>query len=201
MARLPRACDFLPVPLLRQIAQKIVEANSNLNDGWTIMGTDWASSLLGVAPPQGWEPPLALSDLRDRLRITKFVWEAPRRQIGTPNYDFTFLWRVLLREGFGRDGFVGDLEYKGLVDRVLGPHISTRAPSAGEKQEFADYMNTLDDDERALYFKTVFEGVEVDRALQAEAKFTVPLLDGVKVLRLNIWREIIRREHGLHLLG
>ena len=62
-------------------------------------------------------------------------------------------------------------------------------------------MNTLDDDERALYFKTVFEGVEVDRALQAEAKFTVPLLDRMKVLRLNIWREIIRREHGLHLLG
>ena len=108
----------------------------------------------------------------------------------------------LSREGLGRDGFVGDLEYKGLVDRVLGPHISTRAPSAGEKQEFADYMNTLDDDERALYFKTVFEGVEVDRALQAEAKFTVPLLDRIpKVLHLNIWREIIRREHGLHLVG
>ena len=47
----------------------------------------------------------------------------------------------------------------------------------------------------------VFRGVQVDRALEAEAKFTVPLLDGVKVLRLNIWREIIRREHGLHLLG
>ena len=146
--------------------------------------------------------PVALSDLRDRLRITRFEWEAPRRQIETPNYDATFLWRVLLREGFGRDGFVGDLEYKGLVDRVLGPHISTRPPSAGEKQEFADYMNTLDDDERALYFKTVFEGVEVDRALQAEAKFTVPLLDRIpKVLHLNIWREIIRREHGLHLVG
>ena len=141
------------------------------------------------------------SDLRDRLRITKFVWEAPRRQIETPNYDATFLWRVLLREGFGRDGFVGDLEYKGLVDRVLGPHISTRPPSAGEKQEFADYMNKLDDDERTLYFKVVFDGVEADRALQAEAKFTVPLLDRMKVLRLNIWREIIRREHGLHLVG
>ena len=59
----------------------------------------------------------------------------------------------------------------------------------------------FDDDERALYFKMVFRGVQVDRALEAEAKFTVPLLDGVKVLRLNIWREIIRREHGLHLLG
>ena len=171
------------------------------------MGIDWASSLVGVEPPRGWGPPLALSDLRDRLRITKFVWEAPRRQIGTPNYDFTFLWRVLLREGFGRDGFgrdgfVGDLEYKGLVDRVLGPHISTRPPSAGEKQEFADHMNTLDDDERALYFKTVFRGVQVDRALEAEAKFTVPLLDRIpNVLHLNIWREIIRREHGLHLLG
>ena len=96
---------------------------------------------------------------------------------------------------------MGDLEYKGLVDRVLGPQISTRPPSVGEKQEFADLMNTLDDDERALYFKMVFRGVQVDRALEAEAKFTVPLLDGVKVLRLNIWREIIRREHGLHLLG
>ena len=62
-------------------------------------------------------------------------------------------------------------------------------------------MNTLDDDERALYFKTLFRGVEVDRALQAEAKFTVPLLDRTKVLHLNIWREIIRREHGLHLVG
>ena len=39
-------------------------------------------------------------------------------------------------------------------------------------------------------------------ALQAEAKFTVPLLDRIpKVLHLNIWREIIRREHGLHLVG
>ena len=48
----------------------------------------------------------------------------------------------------------------------------------------------------------MFEGVEVDRALQAEAKFTVPLLDRIpKVLHLNIWREIIRREHGLHLVG
>ena len=189
------------MPLLRQIAEKIVEANDKLNEGWTIMGVDWASSLLGVAPPQDYIP-VALSDLRDRLRITRFEWEAPRRQIETPNYDATFLWRVLLREGFGRDGFVGDLEYKGLVDRVLGPHISTRPPSAGEKQEFADYMNKLDDDERALYFKTVFEGVEVDRALQAEAKFTVPLLDRIpKVLHLNIWREIIRREHGLHLVG
>ncbi len=201
LARLPRACDFLPMPLLRQIAQKIVEANGNLNEGWAIMGVDWASSLLGVAPPQDFGPPLTLSDLRDRLRITRFEWEAPRRQIETPNYDATFLWRVLLREGFGRDGFVGDLEYKGLVDRVLGPHISTRPPSAGEKQEFADLMNTLDDDERALYFKMVFRGVQVDRALEAEAKFTVPLLDGVKVLHLNIWREIIRREHGLHLVG
>ena len=46
------------------------------------------------------------------------------------------------------------------------------------------------------------KGVEVDRALQAEAKFTVPLLDRIpKVLHLNIWREIIRREHGLHLVG
>ena len=62
-------------------------------------------------------------------------------------------------------------------------------------------MNTLDDDERALYFKMVFRGVQVDRALEAEAKFTVPLLDGVKILHLNIWREIIRREHGLHLVG
>ena len=62
-------------------------------------------------------------------------------------------------------------------------------------------MNKLDDDERTLYFKVVFDGVEVDRALQAEAKFTVPLLDRMKVLRLNIWREIIRREHGLHLVG
>ena len=47
----------------------------------------------------------------------------------------------------------------------------------------------------------IASGVEVDRALEAEAKFTVPLLDGVKVLHLNIWREIIRREHGLHLVG
>ena len=62
-------------------------------------------------------------------------------------------------------------------------------------------MNKLDDDERTLYFKVVFDGVEADRALQAEAKFTVPLLDRMKVLRLNIWREIIRREHGLHLVG
>ena len=65
-----------------------------------------------------------------------------------------------------------------------------------------DYMNKLDDDERTLYFKVVFDGVEADRALQAEAKFTVPLLDRIpKVLHLNIWREIIRREHGLHLVG
>ena len=141
--------------------------------------------------------PVALSDLRDRLRITKFVWEAPRRQIGTPNYDFTFLWRVLLREGFGRDGFVGDLEYKGLVDRVLGPHISTRPPSAGEKQEFAEFMNTLADHERALNFRCMFSRT-LDRdqlsALQAEAKFTVPLLDGMEVLQLNTWREMMRRE-------
>ena len=66
----------------------------------------------------------------------------------------------------------------------------------------ASVLQPVDDDERALYFKTVFEGVEVDRALQAEAKFTVPLLDRIpKVLHLNIWREIIRREHGLHLVG
>ena len=62
-------------------------------------------------------------------------------------------------------------------------------------------MNKLDDDERTLYFKVVFDGVEADRALQAEAKFTVPLLDRMRVLHLNIWREIIRREHGLHLVG
>ena len=49
LARLPRACDFLPVPLLRQIAQKIVEANVE-------MGIDWASSLLGVEPPRGYIP-------------------------------------------------------------------------------------------------------------------------------------------------
>ena len=47
----------------------------------------------------------------------------------------------------------------------------------------------------------LFPPLEADRALQAEAKFTVPLLDRMKVLRLNIWREIIRREHGLHLVG
>ena len=62
-------------------------------------------------------------------------------------------------------------------------------------------MNKLDDDERTLYFKVVFDGVKDDRVLQAEAKFAVPLLDRMKVLRLNIWREIIRREHGLHLVG
>ena len=103
---------------------------------------------------------------------------------------------MLLREGFGRDGFVGDLEYKGLVDRVLGPHISTRPPSAGEKQEFAEFMNTLADHERALNFRCMFRRT-LDRdqlsALQAEAKFTVPLLDGMEVLQLNIWREMMRR--------
>ncbi len=31
-------------------------------------------------------------------------------------------------------------------------------------------------------------------ALQAEAKFTVPLLDGMEVLQLNTWREMMRRE-------
>ena len=189
LARLPRACDFLPMPLLRQIAQKIVEANGNLNEGWAIMGVDWASSLLGVAPPQDWGPPLALSDVRDRLRITKFVWEAPRQ----PYYDFTFMWNVVLRDF----EFMGDLEHKGLVDRVLGPHVSTRPPSAGEKQEFAEFMNTLADHERALNFRCMF-GRTLDRdqlsALQAEAKFTVPLLDGMEILQLNTWREMMRRE-------
>ena len=148
-----------------------------------------ASSLLGVAPPQDWGPPLALSDVRDRLRITKFVWEAPRQ----PYYDFTFLWNVVLRDY----EFMGDLEHRGLVDRVLGPHVSTRPPSAGEKQEFAEFMNTLADHERALNFRCMF-GRTLDRdqlsALQAEAKFTVPLLDGMEVLQLNTWREMMRRE-------
>ena len=30
-------------------------------------------------------------------------------------------------------------------------------------------------------------------ALQADATFTVPLLDGMEVLQLNIWREMMRR--------
>ena len=78
----------------------------------------------------------------------------------------------------------------------------TGAATATGDGENPDFGADIDDDERALYFKTVFEGVEVDRALQAEAKFTVPLLDRIpKVLHLNIWREIIRREHGLHLVG
>ena len=190
LARLPRACDFLPVPLLRQVAEKIVAASdAPERAGTATMGVDWASSLLGVAPPQDWGPPLALSDVRDRLRITKFVWEAPRQ----PYYDFTFMWNVVLRDF----EFMGDLEHKGLVDRVLGPHVSTRPPSAGEKQEFAEFMNTLADHERALNFRCMF-GRTLDRdqlsALQAEAKFTVPLLDGMEVLQLNIWREMMRRE-------
>ena len=93
--------------------------------------------------------------------------------------------------------FMGDLEHRGLVDRVLGPHVSTRPPSAGEKQEFAEFMNTLADHERALNFRCMF-GRTLDRdqlsALQAEAKFTVPLLDGMEVLQLNTWREMMRRE-------
>ena len=92
---------------------------------------------------------------------------------------------------------VGAPLHKGLVDRVLGPHVSTRPPSAGEKQEFAEFMNTLADHERALNFRCMF-GRTLDRdqlsALQAEAKFTVPLLDGMEVLQLNTWREMMRRE-------
>ena len=139
--------------------------------------------------PRPFRGRLALSDVRDRLRITKFVWEAPRQ----PYYDFTFLWNVVLRDY----EFMGDLKHKGFVDRVLGPHVSTRPPSAGEKQEFAEFMNTLADHERALNFRCMF-GRTLDRdqlsALQAEAKFTVPLLDGMEVLQLNTWREMMRRE-------
>ena len=80
---------------------------------------------------------------------------------------------------------------------LFGPHVSTRPPSAGEKQDFADFMNTLDDDERALNFRCMFRRT-LDRdqlsALQADATFTVPLLDGMEVLQLNIWREMMRRE-------
>ena len=100
--------------------------------------------------------------------------------------------------GFHRRGRHGaTVNIAGLIDRVLGPHVSTRPPSAGEKQEFAEFMNTLDDDERALNFRCMFRRT-LDRdqlsALQAEAKFTVPLLDGMEVLQLNIWREMMRRE-------
>ena len=36
--------------------------------------------------------------------------------------------------------------------------------------------------------------IEFSLIIQAEAKFTVPLLDGMEVLQLNTWREMMRRE-------
>ena len=80
--------------------------------------------------------------------------------------------------------------------------VALAASAAGacvENEDIASYASA--GTQYCVASAFVFRGVQVDRALEAEAKFTVPLLDGVKVLRLNIWREIIRREHGLHLLG
>lgn len=84
LARLPRACSIVPMPILRQIAQKIVQTDPSG------IGADWAARLLGNDPP--W--PLSLSDVKDRLRITRFHFDAPR---GTrPRVDWTFFRAVLL---------------------------------------------------------------------------------------------------------
>ena len=116
-----------------------------------------------------------------RLSCSSRLWRDAAAKVGAPLHVYAMSSHSSDLDGEG--------EHYGIA--YLGqeppPFDCCRGPSGGVLE---------------LYFKTVFEGVEVDRALQAEAKFTVPLLDRIpKVLHLNIWREIIRREHGLHLVG
>lgn len=212
LAHLPRACDFLPLTLIREVAQRIIAASNAKDKGeaWTsIMGVNWARSLLGVAPPDGprraydWGPPLALSELQDRLRVTQFVWETPT--VGeTPYFDLSFL-RVLLRDV----EFMGDLCRLDLVDRVFGPRISA-APSTDEKQKMVVALNQYNDGPRRWIYREMLlarysdpSGGEL-QALLSEAKFTVPLLDRLArdtwhPMRLNIWRESIRLNCGIDI--
>ena len=62
--------------------------------------------------------------------------------------------------------------------------VALAASAAGacvENEDIASYASA--GTQYCVASAFVFRGVQVDRALEAEAKFTVPLLDGVKVPR------------------
>ena len=185
LARLPRACDLIPMPILRQIAQKIVAASADT----PIRGVDWARSLLGPSS-------LTLSDLRDCLRITVYEFEAPILE-DCPYYDFTFFEKVLLKKNY-----MGALKDADLIDRIFGPHISAESASTIEKQKFAHYMNGIGDPERWMDFKVALHRAANDdldegqaRAAARESNYTPALLDGMDPVHLNVWREMVRREY------
>ena len=173
LARLPRAFDVIPIDLLRNISRLYLQ---NLPAGReNDVLHEWPSLALGES--ERGDGYLRLDDVKERLRVTQFGFEAPSPDI-PPRFDSLF-YRILRESG------------ETFLENLMGDTFS-ESPCLAAREAYCQRLNRsiLPHFMRMELFHEVHPWLDPDEPHDSEllndAEFTVELLDRNRTRRLNI---------------